>query len=613
MKKIISVVLALMMLSAITFVSADSGYIASDWAKEELIKAEEVKLIPESLQDKDLTEKITRAEFAAVSVKLYENLAKENAEVITQNPFSDTEDAEVLKAYNLGITLGTGENTFSPDNTLTREEAATMLTRVYKKIAFAGRTIDKDENSKLNYDASEKFTDDENISDWAKASVYFMVSNGIIKGVGENKFAPKNITEEEKLSGYANTTREQAIIMAVRMSEMKIVTGTLDSENPDPYAAMGQNPEKSDDENTYTIAFIGGSLTEGGAEWINATKKIFTEKMPDKSIVTINAGKGGTGSSMGAVRFMEDVGKYSPDVVFIEFAVNDTGASEQDCTVWMESMLRQCQKLSKVPVVVFLQTPQPTEIGSDLYNRWITGVKLKEKIAEHYGIKSINIYNYMQEDFENTKEEKGYETFTDYLSKYYQKSGEGFNVHGGYSKYSEAIKKAFAEDYEGCMQQPKNTSIYCQKDKKLVEAAYSYIPVNSGRIYYTGKWNTYTADNPFETDDDNMTISEKHYGYPFFTKGIKQTTSHAAFGFFTKAEAFCLDYPASSAGSTAKVYIDGKEAGTLSCHSIYSGVNYMTNFIELPNDGKEHKVILDVAQPNATNYVFRFGHVIERK
>ena len=41
-----------------------------------------------------------------------------------------------------------------------------------------------------------------------------------------------------------------------------------------------------------------------------------------------------------------------------------------------------------------------------------------------------------------------------------------------------------------------------------------------------------------------------------------------------------------------KVYIDGKEAGTLSCHSIYNRVNYVTYFIELPNDGEEHKVIL---------------------
>ena len=40
-----------------------------------------------------------------------------------------------------------------------------------------------------------------------------------INGVGNNKFAPKNITSEEEANGYANATREQALIIAVRMVE----------------------------------------------------------------------------------------------------------------------------------------------------------------------------------------------------------------------------------------------------------------------------------------------------------------------------------------------------------------------------------------------------------
>ncbi len=613
MKKIMSAVLAFMMMLTMTCVFADTTYQASDWAVEELKKAEELAVIPESLMDKDLTEDITRAEFAAVSVKLYEYLEGVKVDNVTENPFSDTNDPEVLKAYSLGITTGTSENTFSPENLLSREQAAAMFTRVYKKVAYVGWTIDKDADLNLGYEAVEKFADDENISDWAMDSVYFMASKGIINGVGGNKFAPKNITEEEKAAGYANASREQAIIMAVRMTDMEIVKGTFDPDNPDPYGGLNQNPEKTDSENTYTAAFIGGSLTEGGQQWISATKNILQEKIADKEVVTINAGKGGTGSSMGAVRFMEDVGQFAPDIVFVEFAVNDTGSTEQGHTVYMESIVRQCLALPKVPVVVFLQTPQPAEIGSELHTKWVTGANLKEKIAEHYGIKSINIYDYMQEDYENTKEEKGYETFTQYLEKYYQKSGTGFNVHGGYEKYAEAIVKAFTEDYEGCMQKPKDTTIYCKNDKDLVDASYNYMPVNSNRIYYTGKWSTYTKENPFETDDSKITINAKHYSFPFFPEGIKQARENAAFGFYTKAEAFCLSYAASSAGSAVKVYIDDREADTISCYSTNSGMNYMSEFIQLPNDGKNHKVILVVDKPTSDKYIFRFGHVIERR
>lgn len=53
-------------------------------------------------------------------------------------------------------------------------------------------------------------------SDWAKDSVYFMVANGVIAGIGDNRFAPKNTTSEEEAAGFANASREQAIVISVR-------------------------------------------------------------------------------------------------------------------------------------------------------------------------------------------------------------------------------------------------------------------------------------------------------------------------------------------------------------------------------------------------------------
>ena len=46
-----------------------------------------------------------------------------------------------------------------------------------------------------------------------------MAANGIIAGVGGNKFAPNNTTSAEEANGYANATREQALAIAVRMVE----------------------------------------------------------------------------------------------------------------------------------------------------------------------------------------------------------------------------------------------------------------------------------------------------------------------------------------------------------------------------------------------------------
>ena len=192
---------------------------ASAWAQSELQQAEALGLIPDILDGADLTADITRAEFAAVAVKVYEALSGTAALPALANPFTDTTDVEILKAYNIGAVNGTSATTYSPNDLLNREQAATMLTRVFKRVTLPGWTLSTDAQFTLPYEKPTPFADDKDISDWAKDSVYFMAANGIINGVGNNKFAPKNVTTEEQANGYANATREQALIIAVRMVE----------------------------------------------------------------------------------------------------------------------------------------------------------------------------------------------------------------------------------------------------------------------------------------------------------------------------------------------------------------------------------------------------------
>ena len=192
---------------------------ASSWATADLDKASELGLIPASLKGADMTKPITRAEFVAVSVKVYEKLSGEAAILPAANPFKDTKDPEVLKAYHVGITSGIAADKFGPGIILNREQAATMLTRVFKKVFVQGWTLEDDSNFAFKYNMPPKFADDARISDWAKPSVYFMVSHGIISGIGNNTFAPQNTTSAEEAKGYANATREQALKISVGMVE----------------------------------------------------------------------------------------------------------------------------------------------------------------------------------------------------------------------------------------------------------------------------------------------------------------------------------------------------------------------------------------------------------
>ena len=168
---------------------------ASDWAVKELESASKAKLIPALFDNEDLTTNITRKEFAHVAVKMYENISGQKAVAIATNPFTDTTDLEVLKAYNIGITNGTTDTTFSPDSLITREQMATMMTRALTK---AGKNTARPTDAKL-------FADDVVFSNYAKDSIYYMSSIEIIKGVGDNKFDSKG-----------NASREQALAISIR-------------------------------------------------------------------------------------------------------------------------------------------------------------------------------------------------------------------------------------------------------------------------------------------------------------------------------------------------------------------------------------------------------------
>lgn len=111
-----------------------------------------------------------------------------------------------------------------------------------------------------------------------------------------------------------------------------------------------------------TVAYIGGSITQGaGATPINtecyAYKSFcqFKEVAGGKDNVHyVKAGVGGTPSELGMLRFDRDVrhGKDDPDVVIVEFAVNDEGdETKGDC---YESLVRKILKLKSKPAVILL-------------------------------------------------------------------------------------------------------------------------------------------------------------------------------------------------------------------------------------------------------------------
>lgn len=166
----------------------------SDWAKEQVNRAAEIGLVPDSLGN-DYRVSITRAQFAATAVKLYEAMSGQKAPAAGESPFIDTSDPAVIQAQALGIVSGVGDGKFAADALVTREQAAAMLSRVYTNLG-----------GNIPEVAGTTFDDNGEVSDWARDAVAFMADKGIVSGVGNNSFDP-----------LGNASIEQALVIALRM------------------------------------------------------------------------------------------------------------------------------------------------------------------------------------------------------------------------------------------------------------------------------------------------------------------------------------------------------------------------------------------------------------
>lgn len=123
----------------------------------------------------------TRAEFVTVLARL----AGVKEENYKKNQFTDVPkgvyyEAAVNWAEDKGIVLGVGDKKFAPNQTMTREEMATILDRYIEK------------TSKVYSGGQEQsFKDQGNIASWAKDSVKRMTKAGILEGTDQGKFEPK--------------------------------------------------------------------------------------------------------------------------------------------------------------------------------------------------------------------------------------------------------------------------------------------------------------------------------------------------------------------------------------------------------------------------------------
>lgn len=227
MKKTISLLLAaaltLTLLLPGQSVRAEEAMKASPWALAELERAWAAGVFPEEIDPyrDDCTREMIRAEFAAVTVRLYELLGGKlhqspSFQQLHPHPFTDIDnyDYDIREAYGLGFVNGVDGERFDPNGPLTREQAAAMLGRVCEKLYG---TLPEAE--------ATTFEDDGEIDRYAKAAVAHLARNGVVGGVGNNAFAPKK-----------SLTVQEAVVMALRVLETK--SWLVPEPSPSPAESM---------------------------------------------------------------------------------------------------------------------------------------------------------------------------------------------------------------------------------------------------------------------------------------------------------------------------------------------------------------------------------------
>ena len=142
-----------------------------------------------------------------------------------------------------------------------------------------------------------------------------------------------------------------------------------------------------------TIAYFGGSITAQPG-YRSQTFQWFRDTWPKVNFTQVDAAIGGTGSSLGAFRVYNDVLSQSPDLIFIEFAVNDYGAalkSADGVVASVEGIVRQVIRHNPNTDICFVYTITEKMIEDIKAGKVLQSIIAHEKVAGHYGLPSINV------------------------------------------------------------------------------------------------------------------------------------------------------------------------------------------------------------------------------
>ena len=321
-----------------------------------------------------------------------------------------------------------------------------------------------------------------------------------------------------------------------------------------------------------TVGYIGGSITEGiGADanscWAKLSYDALCEMYPETNINYVNAGLSGTNSTLGIARAERDLySEYTPDIVFVEFAVNNGG--EQMDKDSYESLVRKILEKDNDPAVVLLFTVLKNEYSCQ---PWMT------MVGEYYNLPMISVGNAINtmfhaglmewakySDDESHPNYWGHELVKDFVVNYFKQV------------------KAAADSAPAIAQLPAN-ALYniAYKDMQLLERDQMNATVVSG----------------FEESDKVITSFSNGWTY--------RNKTGAELSFTAQFQTLFLVFHCNNSDgfADAEVYIDGELVNSVSSNRS-GGWGNPEAYIAWSDSGSaaSHDVVIKIAESDSVKY-----------
>lgn len=138
------------------------------------------------------------------------------------------------------------------------------------------------------------------------------------------------------------------------------------------------------------VGYLGGSITAAPG-WRVKSLEWLRKRYPKAKLEEINAAIGGTGSDLGVFRVDQDVLQHKPDLMFVEFAVNDGGAAPDRIQQAMEGIVRKTWKANPRTDICFVYTVSEPFLADLKAGKCSRSATAMEELADHYGIPSIHL------------------------------------------------------------------------------------------------------------------------------------------------------------------------------------------------------------------------------